>query len=70
MDIYQLQELSAAEIYAHYCGGIDPGQLFDQGRTGIATRLLVKAGLSQDAAYYAADQILVYTQELLDRRQP
>ena len=67
MDIYQLQELSAEEIYAHYCGGSDPGQLFDQGRTELATRLRVKAGLAQDAAYYAADQILVYAQELLDR---
>jgi len=69
MDIYQLQERSAEEIYAHYCDGIDPVQLFDQGRTEIATRLRVKEGLSQDAAYYAADQLLVYAQELLDRRQ-
>lgn len=67
MDIYQLQELSAEEIYAHYCGGINPGQLFEQGRTELATRLRVKAGLVQDAAYYAADQILGVDQDLLDR---
>lgn len=68
MDIYQLQELSAEEIYAHYCRGINPRQLFDQGRTEIATGLRIKEGLSQDAAYYAADQILVHTQDLLDRQ--
>lgn len=69
MDIYQLQELSAEEIYAHFCRGTDPAHLSDRGRTEIATELRMDKGLSQAAAYYAADQILVHVQELLARRQ-
>ena len=69
MDIYRLQERSAEEIYAHFCRGVEPAHLFDEGRTQIATRLRVDKGLSQDAAYYAADQILAHAQELLNRRQ-
>lgn len=61
-----LYELSAQEVYQAFTGGSLPDVWIEQTRDRIATRLMVDEGLNQDDAYYAADQILVYAQELLD----
>lgn len=51
-------ELSDEEVYATYIENENPSEIFDQGRTEIATRLMVTEGLNQEAAYMAADKIL------------
>lgn len=59
-------ELSAEEVYGTYVENIDPEELLSQGRTGIASSLMLKKGLNQEAAYFAADQILRIAQEKID----
>lgn len=51
-------ELSAEEVYATYARGIDPSELLRDGRTKLAAKLMVEEGFDEEAAYYAADQIL------------
>jgi hypothetical protein len=51
-------ELSAEEVYATYIKDSTPAEVFNQGRSKIATRLMVEERLNQEAAYIAADQIL------------
>lgn len=52
------EELSAEEVYATYAKGQKPEELLRKGRTELASTLMVKEGLNQEAAYFAADQIL------------
>lgn len=59
-------ELSAEEVYGTYVEDIEPEELINQGRTGIANSLMIKEGLNQDAAYFAADQILRVAQRKID----
>ncbi len=61
MSVYQL---NAREIYDTYTPNQDPAALIAEGRTELATRLRVEEGLSQEDAYYAADQILAYAREI------
>ncbi len=52
-------ELSAGEIYATYAKNKKPEELLKKGRTKIAQSLMVEQGLNQEAAYLAADRILI-----------
>ncbi|MGB7873075.1 MAG: hypothetical protein WBL25_01735 [Anaerolineales bacterium] len=51
-------ELSAEEVYATYVKNQNPEELLRKDRTEIASALMVEEGLAQEAAYFAADQIL------------
>jgi ribosome-associated translation inhibitor RaiA len=51
-------ELSAEEIYATYAKSWEPDEILEMDRTEIVSHLMVKEGLTQDAADFAADQIL------------
>ena len=51
-------DLSAEEIYATYARGWEPDEIIEMDRTEIIRHLMVKEGLTQDAADFAADQIL------------
>jgi hypothetical protein len=51
-------ELSAEEVYATYAREADPSDLLRDGRTKLAAKLMVEEGFDEEAAYYAADQIL------------
>ena len=61
-------ELSAAEVYATYARDADPSELIRDSRTKLAAKLMVEAGLVQDAAYYAADQIMQVAMEKIEER--
>ncbi len=61
-----LYELSAQEIYQAFTNDSLPDVWLEQSREQIATRLMVEEELSQEDAYYAADQILAYAQEILN----
>jgi ribosome-associated translation inhibitor RaiA len=50
--------LTAHEVYATYAKSADPADLLEQGRSKIASRLMSDEGLSEEAAYFAADQIM------------
>ena len=52
-------ELSPEEIYATYAKGWQPEDVLRMDHTEIASRLMVEQGLTQDAADFAADQILL-----------
>ena len=66
MSVYQL---TAREIYDTYASGITPDQVMAQGRTTLATRLMVEEGLTEADAYYAADQMMEHAQRIIDRNQ-
>jgi len=51
-------ELSEDEVYASYAKGQDPAEILNKTRTEIASSLMVEEGLNQEAAYFAADQII------------
>ncbi len=51
-------DLSAEEIYATYAKGWGPDEILEMDRTEIVSHLMVEEGLTQDAADFAADQIL------------
>jgi ribosome-associated translation inhibitor RaiA len=53
-----IQELGAEEVYATYFKGQDPEEILSKDRMEIAGVLMVEEGLKQDAAYFAADQVL------------
>jgi len=57
------QELTAEEIYATYAKNQDPEEFLEKDRTEIASELMVEKGLEQEAAYFAADQIMRVAQE-------
>lgn len=58
-----LYELTARELYDAYADQADPAALAALDRDKIAARLMVDQNLDQEAAYYAADQILVFAEE-------
>ena len=51
-------DLSAEEIYATYAKGWEPDEILEMDRTEIVNHLMLEEGLTQDAADFAADQIL------------
>jgi ribosome-associated translation inhibitor RaiA len=60
-------DLSADEIYATYAKGWQPEDVLRMDHTEIASRLMAEQGLTQDAADFAADQILLVAERLNDR---
>jgi ribosome-associated translation inhibitor RaiA len=60
-------ELSADEIYATYAKGWQPEDVLRMDHTEIASRLMVEQGLTQDAADFAADQILLVAERINDQ---
>lgn len=65
MDTYELSTLTPGEIYDTYMENADPEEIIRAGRTEIASRLMAEHGLENDAAYYAADQILVHADDTI-----
>jgi ribosome-associated translation inhibitor RaiA len=61
-------ELSADEIYATYARGWQPEEILEMDHTQIASRLMVEQGLTQDAADFAADQILLVAERNNDQK--
>jgi ribosome-associated translation inhibitor RaiA len=57
------QELTAEEVYATYVKDQEPEKFLRKDRTEIASKLMMEEGLKQEAAYFAADQILRVAQE-------
>jgi ribosome-associated translation inhibitor RaiA len=57
-------DLSADEIYATYAKGWQPEDVIQMNHTEIASRLMVEQGLTQDAADFAADQILLVAERI------
>jgi hypothetical protein len=56
-------ERTANEVYAAYAEQWDPQDIVNMDRTEIASRLMVEEGLTEEAAYFAADQILRIAEE-------
>jgi hypothetical protein len=59
-----IQALTAREIYDTYIDDAISQKMLDQGRDQIAAKLMVNEKLDQESAYYAADRILEYTQQI------
>jgi len=57
-------DLSAEEIYATYAKGWQPEDVLRMDHTEIASRLMVEQGPTQDAADFAADQILLVAERI------
>jgi hypothetical protein len=68
MDRQELSQLSPSKIYNTYIEQIDPEILLAQGKTAIVDWLIREKALDDQVASYAAEQILVYAQELIDSR--
>jgi ribosome-associated translation inhibitor RaiA len=62
-------DLSAEEIYATYAKGWQPEEVLRMDHTEIASRLMVEQGLTQDAADFAADQILLVAERINDEER-
>jgi ribosome-associated translation inhibitor RaiA len=60
-------DLSAEETYATYAKGWQPEEVLQMDHTEIARRLMVEQGLTQDAADFAADQILLVAERVNDQ---
>jgi ribosome-associated translation inhibitor RaiA len=60
-------DLSAEEIYATFAKGWQPEEVLQMDHTEIASRLMVEQGLTQDAADFAADQILLVAERINDQ---
>jgi len=59
-------DLSAEEIYATYAKGWQPDEIVEMGNEEIVRLLMVEQGLTQDAADFAADQILLVAERIID----
>jgi ribosome-associated translation inhibitor RaiA len=59
-------DLSAEEIYATYAKSWQPDEIVEMGHEEIARLLMVDQGLTQDAADFAADQILLIAERIID----
>ena len=59
-------DLTADEIYATYAKGWHPEEVLQMDHTQIASRLMLEHGLTQDAADFAADQILLVAENRND----
>lgn len=62
-------DLSAEEIYATYAKGWQPDEILEMDRTEMIRHLIVKEGLTQDAADFAADQIFRYAEQLISNER-
>lgn len=61
-----IADLTPRELFDSYYMDLTPEELSELDRDAIASELMTKEGLSQQAAYYAADQILVHIDERSD----
>lgn len=61
-----LYELSSQEIYQAFTRDSLPDVWLERSRDEIASEPMVEHGLNQEDAYYAADQILAYAQEIAE----
>lgn len=59
-------DLSAEEIYDSYAKGWQPDEIVEMGPEEIVRLLIVEQGLTLEAADFAADQILVIAQRIID----
>jgi ribosome-associated translation inhibitor RaiA len=59
-------DLTPRELFDSYYMDLTPQEVSELDRDAIAGELMTKEGLSQQAAYYAADQILVHVQDSSD----
>jgi hypothetical protein len=66
MDEYELSTLTPAEIFNTYVKGSDPDDLLAQGREAIASRLMVEKKLKPEAAFFAADEILIHAHDMIE----
>jgi len=57
-------ELNAREIYDTFAQQRDATKLIEAGRDNLAAQLMTDEKLDRQAAYHAADQMLVHAQEL------
>jgi ribosome-associated translation inhibitor RaiA len=62
-------DLSAEEIYATYARDWEPDEILEMDRTEIVSHLIVEEGLTQDAADFAADQILRVAERITSGRE-
>jgi ribosome-associated translation inhibitor RaiA len=62
-------DLSAEEVYATYAKGWQPEDVLQMDHTQIASRLMLEQGLTQDAADFAADQILLVAERINDQER-
>lgn len=60
-------DLSAEEIFASYARDWQLEEILEMDHTRIVSRLMVEHGLTQDAADFAADQILLVAERMNDR---
>lgn len=61
-------DLSAEEIYASYARGWQPDEILEMDRTDMIRHLMVEEGLPQDAADFAADQIILVAERKIGGR--
>ena len=57
-------DLSAEEVYATYAKGWQPDEILEMDRDEIVRHLLLDHGLAQDAADFAADQIILAAERI------
>lgn len=62
-------DLSADEIYATYMKGWQPEEVLRMDHTELVSHLMVKEGLNQDAADFAADQILLVAETIVSGQE-
>ena len=62
-------DLSAEEIYATFAKGWQPEDVRSMDHTEIASRLMVEHSLTQDAADFAADQILLVAERTSNQEE-
>lgn len=58
-------DLTAEEIYAMYAKDWEPDEILEMDRTEIVSHLMVEKGLQQDAADFAADQIILAAERIV-----
>jgi hypothetical protein len=63
-------ELTAEEIYDTFAPRLAAPELLETSRTELATTLIVEHNFEESAAFYAADQILFFAEEIVADRQP
>ncbi len=63
-------ELTPRELYDAYGQNMEPADLVTVSRVDLASRLMVEEDLVEEAAYHAADKILVFAQEAVESEPP
>lgn len=63
VEAHELYELSPQEMYETYTPSREPQAILEQGRSQLATSLMMEEEIEQKAAYYIADRILEFAEE-------